>query len=1364
MYRVLDEARDSTLALKVLEHPDPKQLTSFEREYHTLASLRHPSVIEVYDYGRTDDGKPYYTMELLPGEDLLALAPLPFEEACVHLCDVATSLSLLHARGLLHRDVSPRNVRLDSQGRAKLLDFGALTGFGTASDIVGTPPCMSPEALEGLDLDPRSDLFSLGAIAYYTLTRRMPYAGRSVDDVRATQRVAPTPPAELVHGLPAALNTLVLQLLSLDPQSRPSSAAEVIDRLSGLSNLERGAAPPLTEIYLRSPVLIGRARECRQLKRHLARGVRGSGGVLLLEAASGMGRTRLCAEFCIEARLRGLSAVRVDAVQHPGPGGVVRALARALIEAVPDLARRALAGRVSGADELIKDPTARFEAIQDGTERLSRTATPREARLEDALAHLVTEIVAQRPLAIVVDDAHTLDASSARALAHLAHKARSARLVLLLTTTDEESPLALQPIRRIATHMRLRALSSTEIDELVDSVFGNVPHRARLSQWLLGVGCGNPGHSLELLRALVDRQMVRYAGGTWVLPQEFPEQDLPRSIEETIAARLAVLDPIERVLLRSLALYRGTMPLATCIELLPGEPPEQILRAIERLLTQDLLIRSEDGVHFGRHARRDLVLNPLSHEARRELHRGLSDALLATCAFLKQAMAQRSFQAVPTHAVLTALGIGFHLQCSGRSSLGTALMRDAAAELTLRGEGLADAVPTLEASVAEHAAAGREEMERAPLLAPLTLAGTYADYRLSYRYGEATIALLLDATGLARASRLRPFIGGRLALVLSLSLAFVRFKFTRRSQLARSFREMILGLLGISTGLLGTYSVLMDKGRARALAEHLVILRDFPRGHPLRLIQELQSALVAAACGDSEGTSRLALDVFAQLQNDRIRRAVPPEALVQWQVGCLTPSSLADSQRLDGRGQVHCAELDRIASAVSRQIAAGSRAAYHGHRGERAKFNQYRDEMDMLASSAGSTWREDVGTPRQIWSTAALCEDILELKRCGHALDVVAEEVESMRSTRDAARACYLAERGKAAEALATYGAMFEAEASDRSLLGARFAGAYARILRLAGDPQRAKDVCERALSPLDARQLAYALSVLGAQLELSLATALLGQPTQALQQLDALATLQGEHDNPLVHGLIHKARAQIALWRGDATLFAEQLRHMERWFRKTDNPALIAQCQRLSKEARSQGMSEALSVCGAGADPTKDREDFATAFHACKGARQKLQLAVDVALSEAGAERAYLYLSSATGLRFAAPMEGSEPPESVLAELTEQIEQLRRAELHPSVPPLITTLSEENAQSQDTFETFVPCLLFYRQDSTTHVVGAMALLPGALPLVPLEPALIESMARALHGAQDVRDIYVADAEVGQTVVERHPSGARTTA
>ncbi|HTU58438.1 MAG TPA: serine/threonine-protein kinase, partial [Polyangiales bacterium] len=218
--------------LKVGNEQARARLTAlFEGEYNALRQLKHPNIVEVYDYGRDSEG-PFYTMELLAGSDLASVAPLPLNEACRALRDVASALALMHARRLVHRDVTPSNVRMTPDGRAKLIDFGALSEFGIAKDIVGTAAYVAPECLAGEPLDGRADLFALGALSYWVLTRRQAYPARNMSELLDAWELPVVPPSLHVTELPKELDQLVLGLLERDATARPASAAHVIERLT----------------------------------------------------------------------------------------------------------------------------------------------------------------------------------------------------------------------------------------------------------------------------------------------------------------------------------------------------------------------------------------------------------------------------------------------------------------------------------------------------------------------------------------------------------------------------------------------------------------------------------------------------------------------------------------------------------------------------------------------------------------------------------------------------------------------------------------------------------------------------------------------------------------------------------------------------------------------------------------------------------------------------------------------------------------------------------------------------------------------------------------------------------------------------
>src|ERR1051325_2721859 len=256
-YDVTDTVTGRKMALKQLLLPADQQRNReysalFEREFHTLAELSHPRIIEVYDYG-VADGIPYYTMQLLDGGDLRQRAPLPWREACALTYDICSSLALIHSRRLVHRDVTPRNIRCTHDGQAKLIDFGAMAPMGSGGAIVGTPSFVAPEVVLASALDARADLFSLGATLYYALTGRAAFPASTFAQLPDVWRSKPPAPSHFVEGIPVALDALVASLLALEPAMRPPTAFEVMNRLSAIAGLERAEPPGVSRAYLTTP-------------------------------------------------------------------------------------------------------------------------------------------------------------------------------------------------------------------------------------------------------------------------------------------------------------------------------------------------------------------------------------------------------------------------------------------------------------------------------------------------------------------------------------------------------------------------------------------------------------------------------------------------------------------------------------------------------------------------------------------------------------------------------------------------------------------------------------------------------------------------------------------------------------------------------------------------------------------------------------------------------------------------------------------------------------------------------------------------------------------------------------------------------
>jgi serine/threonine-protein kinase len=225
---------------------DAKNLLRFEREVQTTATLTHPNTVQVFDYGHADDGTFYYVMEYLPGLTLdqivKAHGPLPPARAIHFLRQISAALREAHAIGLIHRDIKPGNVMICQRGGihdvAKLLDFGLVLPFGSdpadekltqEGAVPGTPAFMSPEQAGGQELlDARSDIYSVAALAYYLLTGRPPFAGRSGIKMLAAH-LYEQPESVTKHRpeVPTKVEVVVLRCLAKAPADRFQDAASL---------------------------------------------------------------------------------------------------------------------------------------------------------------------------------------------------------------------------------------------------------------------------------------------------------------------------------------------------------------------------------------------------------------------------------------------------------------------------------------------------------------------------------------------------------------------------------------------------------------------------------------------------------------------------------------------------------------------------------------------------------------------------------------------------------------------------------------------------------------------------------------------------------------------------------------------------------------------------------------------------------------------------------------------------------------------------------------------------------------------------------------------------------------------------------
>ena len=269
VFKALDRELEATVAIKVLSpnlgRDENALLARFKREVALNRKIKHPNVARMYDYGIAGD-YPYITMELIDGEDLWTLIGkrqrYPAAEAVPIVRQIARGTAAIHRLKILHRDLKSQNVIIDRQGAAVILDFGLARGawepgLTMASVLLGTPQYMSPEQALGETLDERSDLYSIGIIAWEMLAGRTPFQGESPVATAMKHVHDPFPDIrELVPELGPDLYAVLTRVLARKREDRFASALALDDALALCSTgpaapLSEGRLPPEADAFLR---------------------------------------------------------------------------------------------------------------------------------------------------------------------------------------------------------------------------------------------------------------------------------------------------------------------------------------------------------------------------------------------------------------------------------------------------------------------------------------------------------------------------------------------------------------------------------------------------------------------------------------------------------------------------------------------------------------------------------------------------------------------------------------------------------------------------------------------------------------------------------------------------------------------------------------------------------------------------------------------------------------------------------------------------------------------------------------------------------------------------------------------------------
>jgi serine/threonine-protein kinase len=1323
VYRVLDQSTGRRVALKRLGRDGDlrKRTRMFEREYHTLAGLRHPRIIEVYDYGRDAEG-PFYTMELLDGRDLRELAPLPYRQACRYLRDVAASLALLHARRLLHRDLSPRNVRITSDDRAKLLDFGALAGFGRTATVVGTPPGVPPESLYGADLDQRADLYSLGALSYWLLTGKHAFDVRALDELPEAWSRQPPPPSALVRAngqaaIPPALDELVMSLLQKNPLARPSSAGEVLARLSTLAELPPEDEPLSAQSYLRGGKTVGRARERAQLRKRLRRALTGSGSLTLIEAEAGMGVGRILGELAVEARLSGATAVVLDARQHGGVYGVASELVRALLRALPEQTQAALSQSKSDLARLLSESSGHVSTLRFGALTARGQGDPREQRLrvQSALLQVLSSVCEAAPLMLAVHNFQRADDSSAAFLQALAQLANERRLCLLLAHNPDESASAQSVLESLTAHfssLRLRGLTRDEVRALCESIFGEAQNVERLASWLHELCSGNPQHCLEVLEHLVEQQTIHFADGVWSLPIELSRGELPEDLSQMVQARIGrASEPAQR-LCAAVAVHHGPLELDACLELGQSLGIDDAMAALSELEQRGILVTHESTVAFAHVTVREAALRRLPDQERRRLHRLLGGQLAKTDSSEPEAM----------------LDAGWHLLHGGQERRGADLLAEAGRALATDAEGMRQAIPALEAALGVYKQQGRSLPQCAPVLVALAVCGFYVDRKTLDVHGEQALTGMQQRTGMSLAARLRPILGGPLSTMVGMGMGFLRAVLRSGFRRAvRVYRNDVMDLSRVAMLVMSAATITLDGTRARAVVDKLAPLAHLP-----------------GAGAFSYGFAK----VLSQLPEDRVAQTLA--ALGQIRKRLLDPTDLLDLRASDRQlmlagaiyasGSLECfrespdalllaSELDQMGPRLFQMFGDQIRATYHGLRGELAQSQHYRERVELFAMQAGSSWQAEVWAPATEVLVSLVTGDFIAVRRAAEQLERLGRELPSLRVHQQLATACYHLVRGDT-EASFRIGRMPLDAHEPRGFIGWTSAVAgHVRNLAALGQAEQARMLGLRTFALLDAADREVSAMVAPLVIELALVEAALGDATGATARLESFLAELGTRGGPATRGNLHEALARIALQAKDLPRARLELSHMDRWLRPTENPALIARCERLHRELDTGDRTSraALQTLDLGLPEIDQLRDLLRGY---KNRQERFERALEVLLEHTGAASGHMFAVEDGELTWVAPRGRPQPDRALRQRLQDELTRCAEDAATVAMSASKTAVSALATQRDSAKDR--PYLLALDDGHDLRVVAAASLAVGSAPLRAPSPALLTALAEGL--------------------------------
>jgi len=635
----------SQIALKTLalirSGVNGRGIQLLREELSRLSLIRHPNLVRILDYGLLDDGRtPYLVQEFVRGQHVLH-ASQDSEigsqvRLLVRLCHI---IQYLHARGIVHRNIKSSNVLVTDQtaapGKIMVSDYGLgawMTGIGQSPSSASVA-WMAPEVVMGHPASVRSDLYSLGVLAYLIFARHLPFDDED-SGYLIQKQLQGSPDFKPIERLPSGpgLAQVLRSLLDKDPDRRPSSAEEVIRllRVATARDYVEDSAD-VTESYFSSARFVGRDREMKVLRERAA-AVRssGRGWAFYVAGEAGSGKTRCMEELRTWALLEGWRVFEAGCIPtEDNPYGPFRRF----LQWTDSLYPPAGDGRTSE------------EIFQSNDYQRLREAGPVDLDAESAMGQfrdLITrEIVrriSERPTLFLLHDFHLADEATAAVLGYLASDiaAHPVLLVVGYRTGEEQSSRLSRVIEQSQRQMLggslvLDSLGAEDVEQMIRSMAGKDDLPDGVIRRVLDSSGGNPFFVEELLKHLVERGLLRKVQGCWHWRSGAPEElEVPASLAAVVGCRWGQLADSAKEVTRWLAVIGRAAP-ERLIEAAAGLASADFAGGLKELEAKQIIRAIEEGgggiIEFRHSLIAEVIRSGLAEEVRGRMHARVGEIL-----------------------------------------------------------------------------------------------------------------------------------------------------------------------------------------------------------------------------------------------------------------------------------------------------------------------------------------------------------------------------------------------------------------------------------------------------------------------------------------------------------------------------------------------------------------------------------------------------------------------------------------------------------------------------------------------------------------------------------------------------------------